>query len=225
MKTSLIVQARMTSTRLPGKVMKEVLGKPLLFYLVKRLQRVPDADLIIATTLNEADLPIAKLCESLKVKVFRGSEEDVLSRYARAAEKFGGDIIVRITADCPLIDPVIVDECIRKLIQTDSDYVSNTHQRTYPRGMDVEAMKRHVLEKMDSTAVDLYDREHVTPYILHHADQFKIGQITMASDLSDVRLTVDTIEDFKAVKKIIESLYLKNSNFSLKDILTLIGVQ
>jgi spore coat polysaccharide biosynthesis protein SpsF len=225
MKTTLIVQARMTSTRLPGKVMKQVLGKPLLFYLIERLKRVKDALIVIATTVNDEDLPIVDLSREMGIQVFRGSEEDVLSRYAQAAKKYGGDIIVRITADCPLIDPQIIDECILKLIQTDCDYVSNTHQRTYPKGMDVEAMKEFVLRSVNSLAVEPYDKEHVTSYIQNHPEKFKISQITMAPNLSNMRLTVDTEEDFEKVKSVIESLYLKNPEFSLQDILNTIGAE
>jgi len=149
MKVGIIVQARMTSTRLPGKVLRPVLGKPLLEYQIERLQRVRRADeLIIATTTKDTDQPIVDLAERLGIKVFRGSEEDVLSRYFYAAQENDLDVVVRITSDCPLIDPVVIDRVISAFLDktVNSDYVSNCLTRTFPRGMETEVFPFGLLE-------------------------------------------------------------------------------
>ncbi|NLX01599.1 MAG: NTP transferase domain-containing protein, partial [Syntrophomonadaceae bacterium] len=168
MKTVIIDQARMTSTRLPGKVMKEVLGKPLLEYQIERLKRTNEADeLVIATTTNNTDQPIVEICKRLGVAYYRGSEEDVLSRYYEAATKFGADVVVRVTSDCPLIDPTVVDKVIKHYKDNwdKYDYVSNTLTRTYPRGMDTEVFSYKVLQEVYYNAQEQPEREHVTPYI------------------------------------------------------------
>ncbi|HBQ25201.1 MAG TPA: acylneuraminate cytidylyltransferase, partial [Syntrophomonas sp.] len=168
MKTIIIVQARMTSTRLPGKVLKEVLGKPLLEYQIERLRQVRLADeLVIATTTNDTDQPIVELCEHLGGAYYRGSEEDVLSRYYEAATQFKADAVVRVTSDCSLIDPGVMDEVIGLYINNrdNYDYVSNTLERTYPRGLDTEVFSMAALEKAYKEAGEQPDREHVTLFM------------------------------------------------------------
>ena len=220
MSVAIVVQARMTSERLPGKVMKKVLEKPLLEFLLERLLRFQGVDLIVATTENEADQQIVDQCELMGVKCVRGSKNDVLTRYLQASE--GYDIVVRVTGDCPLIDPEIVREAIEKFLRGEYDFVSNTFVRTYPRGMDVEVMSRDLLEDLNGKDLKPSEREHVTLYIQSHADDFSIGQIAMEPNRSDVRLTVDTEEDFELIQRILEHLYKNNPHFRLADIMELL---
>lgn len=227
MKTVIISQARMTSTRLPGKVLKEVLNKPLLVYHIERLQRVASADeLVIATTTNMTDDPIADLCSRMGIGCYRGSEEDVLSRYYEAALTYKADIVVRVTSDCPMIDTGVVDRVIGYYKENCAqyDYVCNTLQRTYPRGMDTEVFSFRALEEASRYATAKPEREHVTPYLYHHPERFRLGNVAMDRDESRYRWTVDTIEDFTLIKKIIEALYPENPEFTLQDCLELLEV-
>ncbi|RYD06306.1 hypothetical protein N752_05280 [Desulforamulus aquiferis] len=178
MKTVIIVQARMTSTRLPGKVLKTVLGKALLEYQIERLKMVQLAEqIIIATTINSTDQPIIDLCQRLSVPYYRGSEDDVLARYYEAATLYGADAIVRVTSDCPLIDPTVIDEVIDYYISNECDYVSNTMDRTYPRGMDTEVFSYKVLKEAFKNAVELPEREHVTPFIYHRPEKYSLESV------------------------------------------------
>lgn len=225
MKVVIINQARMTSTRLPGKVLKEVLGKPLLEYQIERLRRIELADeLVIATTTNGTDQPIVDLCEKLGVSYYRGSENDVLSRYYEAAQKYGADIIVRVTSDCPLIDPAVIDKVIKYFLdhQGQYDYVSNVLKRTYPRGMDTEVFSFQVLQDINASAVNLLDREHVTRYIYQNPQKYRLGNVRDEEDHSDLRWTVDTQEDFEFIKMILEVIYSSKHMFSFYDCLMLL---
>ncbi|MDP2690678.1 MAG: glycosyltransferase family protein [Deltaproteobacteria bacterium] len=220
----MIIQARMTSTRLPGKVLKEVLGRPLLGYQIERLRRVKAADgVVVATTANEADGPIADLCARLSVPVFRGSEEDVLSRYYFAAREHGAETVVRLTSDCPLIDPAVVDRVIGFYIERrpDFDYVSNCLQRTYPRGMDTEVFSFKALEQAFNEAVERHDREHVTPFVYSRPRRFALANVAHGEDLSRYRWTVDTPEDFELIRLVIETLYPVKPGFAMEDVLAL----
>ncbi len=222
MKTVIIDQARMTSTRLPGKVMQEVLGKPLLAYQIERLRRVNEADeVVIATTTNNSDQPIVELCEDLGVAYYCGSEEDVLSRYYEAAVNFAADTVVRVTSDCPLIDPAVVDKVIKyyKNKRDNYDYVSNTLQRTYPRGMDTEVFSFKALEEAFLNAKEQPEREHVTPYICWHPERYRLHNVYYHEDQSRHRWTVDEIEDFLLIKNIIETIYPFKKQFNMEDVL------
>lgn len=221
-----IIQARMGSTRLPGKVLKKVLGKPLLQWIIQRLRRCKElTSVVVATTTLPEDNPIEALCLSESVDCFRGDSEDVLSRYIGAMRHFGTDIGVRITGDCPLIDPAIVDETIQLFLDPAShfDYVSNCVKRTYPRGLDVEVFSFDALEQAYRSATTKEEREHVTYYILTHPTLFNIGSMEQKEDLSSIRLTVDTEEDFLLVSKIIEGLAEKHPHFSLPEIIALLS--
>lgn len=219
-KVQIVIQARMGSTRLPGKVLKPIMQKPLLGYLIERLRRVMHPhSLLLATTTNFQDDILETFAKKQKIPVFRGSEEDVLDRYYQACCKFPAEIIVRITSDCPLMDPAIVDKAIDLLQKKAVDYVSNAQHRTYPRGMDVEVFTFRALKKAMEQATSPSDREHVTPYIYHHPDEFSLANLTYPKDLSDYRLTVDTPEDFLLISKIFENLYSINKNFTLEDIM------
>jgi spore coat polysaccharide biosynthesis protein SpsF len=225
MKVVIIVQARMTSTRLPGKVLKKVLDKPLLEYQIERLRRVKLADeVVIATTINETDEPIVQLCNSLSVPYFRGSEEDVLSRYYETAKAHQADLIARVTSDCPLIDPEVIDQVMKLYIdhQTEYDYVSNSLERTYPRGMDTEVFSFKALQEAFLEATALPDREHVTPFIHRQPQRYSLASVNYSENQSYHRWTVDTPEDFQLIKKIIEAIYPKLPDFTLRDCLNLL---
>ncbi len=219
-----IVQARMGSTRLPGKVLKEVLGKPLLGYLIDRVNNSRKIDdLVIATSVRESDDVIAAYCASHHVKCYRGSEDDVLSRYIEAAILNNADYIVRICSDSPLIDPAMLDEMVDEFLLNVPlyDYLSNTINQTYPLGMNAEIFSFGALQEAHLKGTLPCEREHVTPYIYGHPDRFKIGHKNLQTNLSKLRLTVDVAEDFVLVKCIIERLYPSNPNFGLSDILAL----
>ncbi|MCC5464039.1 glycosyltransferase family protein [Pelosinus baikalensis] len=224
MKTVIIVQARMTSTRLPGKVLKAVLGKPLLEYQIERLRRIESADeIVIATTTNDTDQPIVDLCNRLNLPYFRGSEEDVLARYYGAAIEHRADAIVRITSDCPVIDPGVINSIIGFYIENKNqyDYVSNSLKRTYPRGMDTEVFSFHCLQESFKEAQAGPDREHVTPFIYNNPSRFRLANVSHIEDQSKYRWTVDTPEDYELIRRIIENLYPLNHKFTLEDILQL----
>ncbi|OLP15642.1 acylneuraminate cytidylyltransferase [Leptolyngbya sp. 'hensonii'] len=228
MKVVIIVQARMTSTRLPGKVLLPVLGKPLLEYQLERLQRVTLADqVVVATTTNGTDQPIVDLCDRLGVPSFRGSELDVLGRYAGAALAFGAEGVVRVTSDCPLIDPLVIDQVIRldREQPDDYDYVANVSElvRTYPRGMDTEVFRAERLYQADREATLEPDREHVTPYIIRHAPEERRGLVRYDRDESRHRWTVDTPEDFELIRRMLEVLIPVKPEFTLEDGLALLS--
>ena len=223
MKTVIIVQARMTSTRLPGKVLKTVLGKTLLEYQIERLQRVKLADqIVIATTTNENDQSIIDLCQRISIPYYCGSEEDVLSRYYEAATLYKADTVVRLTSDCPLIDPTVIDEVINYFNKHKCDYISNTLDRTYPRGMDTEVFPYKILKEAFEKAIELPEREHVTPFIYHRPEQYCLESVKLITDQSQYRWTVDTPEDFELIEKILSVLYPANPEFSMQDCLELL---
>jgi len=220
-----IVQARMRSTRLPGKVLMTVLGKSLLGYLIDRMRkaRLID-DIVIATSVEPADDVIVKYCATHNVECFRGSEGDVLSRYFEAASVYHADFIVRVCSDSPLIDPLLIDELVEEYLTNfpKYDYLSNTLEQSYPLGMNVEMFSFESLEQANANGSQFYEREHVTPYIYGHPEIYKIGRKHYQPNLSAFRLTVDTPEDFEVIKAVIEKLYPGNPDFNLADIVALI---
>jgi len=219
----IIIQARMGSTRLPGKVLKKIMGKPLLAYQIERLQEVKSADgIIIATTDQEIDDPLEEYCCTIDLPTFRGSEHDVLDRYNSAAEQFEAQTVIRITGDCPLIDPAVVEQAIQLFQKGHYDYVSNVAERSYPRGMDVEVFSAQILAEAATTATDSWEREHVTPYLYHNPEKYRLGHFHYSKDESSHRWTVDTEEDFLLVKRILTSLYPEDPLFSLEDMLYLL---
>lgn len=225
-KVVIIVQARTGSTRLPGKILKEVRGKTLLEYLLERLKRVEKADEIcVATTTNPQEQPILDICSQMSVKAFRGSEEDVLERYFLAARNLSADAVVRVTSDCPLIDPVEIDKLIGYYLDNLGryDYVSHSLERSYPAGMEAELCSFGALKKIYQEAKSGPEREHVTLYLRENPKMFCLGNIRYKENQKDHRWTVDTPEDFELVAKIIENLYPVNPEFSLEDILNLLS--
>jgi len=220
-----IVQARMGSTRLPGKVLKVVEGKPLLEHLIDRLRFSKNIyKIVIAATVLKEDDAVEELCKKLGVECFRGSADDVLDRYYQAAIKYRADVIIRITADCPVIDPVIIDKMIGSYKREidEYDYFSNIYPtRTYPQGLDVEIFTFAALKETWKNAVNAPDKEHVTPYIHIHPEKFKIYNYKDKRDFSRYRWTVDTGEDLRLIKEIYGALYKKNKMFLYNDILKL----
>ncbi|MBK3494836.1 glycosyltransferase family protein [Viridibacillus sp. YIM B01967] len=215
-----IVQARMGSTRLPGKVMKEINGIPLLEYQIERMQRSKLIDEIVIATTSDNNDPIIQLCTKLNVSYFEGSEQDVLERYYNAAEQYDADLVVRMTSDCPLIDPEIIDSVIQYYCNNEYDYVSNTQTRTFPRGMDTEVFSMNALRSAFFNANEAYEREHVTPHLYLNSDKYTIGQyINSEKDISGFRLTVDTPEDFKLISIILLDLYKMDKHFDLEMII------
>ena len=215
-----IVQARMGSTRLPGKVLKKINNRFVLDYVIERLKFSDKInDVILATTTDKKDDVLETYAIEREVRYFRGSKEDVLSRYYHTAKKYGGEIIVRITSDCPLIDPEIVDNVINKHIDNKADYTSNVIKRTYPRGLDTEVFNFDVLSEAYKNANEKYQQEHVTSYMIEHPEKFKLQNIEAKGKLKrpDIRITVDTEEDFELIKKII--LHFNNLNFKTEDII------
>ncbi len=203
MRVVAIIQARMGSTRLPGKVLKDLGGETVLARVVSRTRRATLLDeAVVATSVLPADDTIARECEHLKVACFRGDEVDVLDRYYRAAQKFAADAVVRITADCPLIDPELVDTTIRTFLEQKADYANNTSPRTYPRGLDTEVFTFTGLERAWREAVKPYEREHVTPYFYEHPELFRVAFTRGERDYSAHRWTLDTPEDLELIRAI-----------------------
>ena len=223
-KIAAIIQARITSTRLPGKVLMDIEGKPMLWHVINRLKLSKKINEIILAIPNTKENDILeKFAKDNKVKYFKGSEEDVLSRYYEAAKEFKSDIVVRITSDCPLIDPQVVDLVIEKHLNSGADYTSNVLQRTFPRGLDIEVFNFKVLEKTQKEARKNYQREHVTPYIYEHPEIFELQHIEAKGKLRrpELRLTVDTKEDLKLIREIYRHLYKLRKIFYTEEIIDL----
>ncbi|MBI3855481.1 MAG: glycosyltransferase family protein [Planctomycetes bacterium] len=223
MKRVVIIQARMTSTRLPGKVLADLAGRPLLAQQIARLRASRETDdIVIATTVNASDDPLQDLARKEGVRWFRGDEQDVLSRYAGAAREARADLVVRITSDCPLVDAAEMDRVIRDLREhaTEADYAANTLERSYPRGLDTEAFFRDTLERVDRLGRSREAREHVT-WLIHRErpELFVRRSVRDAEDNSDLRWTVDTPEDLEVVRKIFAALNLGTRAATYREVL------
>lgn len=217
-KVNAIVTARMTSSRLPGKVLFDLAGKPSLQHIIERLRRSKYIDeVVIATTTNETDNPIIELCEKLECKYYRGSEHDVLSRVLEASREFDTDIIVDITGDCCVCDWNIVDELIENL--KDNSYCSNVIQRTFPRGLDAQVFWHKTLEIVALEVDNEVDIQHVTSWIYKNPknhEKYKKNNLILNEDHSNFRLTLDTEEDYQLLKFLFEAF--GDNLFSLNDI-------
>jgi len=218
-----IVQARMGATRLPGKVLEDLAGQPMLARVVDRTHQAKALDTVaVATTTQPVDDVIVRLCEERNWTYFRGSEEDVLDRYYQTSSALDADVVVRITADCPLIVPEIIDRIINEFLSyyPEVEYVSNTLVRTFPQGLDVEVMSFDALKRAWQENQNPAWREHVTPYIWRHPKKFKIRNVTNDIDYSYMRWTVDTIEDLTFVRKIYQ--HFQNDSFTWREVLYLL---
>jgi spore coat polysaccharide biosynthesis protein SpsF len=227
MRTVAIIQARMTSTRMPGKILSPILDKPMLELLIERLRRAQRLDDVwVATTDNATDDPTEELARGLGAGCFRGSELDVLDRVLKAAHAAAADVIVEITGDCPLIDPAVVDRLVDTYFANQYDYVSNVLHRTYPVGLDTQVFSTKVLERVASLTDDPVDHEHVSIYIYKHPQLFSLHNVESGlpdgEEVGRMRLTVDTPEDFALIKAIYEELYPSKPDFILPDILDLL---
>lgn len=219
-----IVQARSGSTRLPGKIFREFCGKPMLWHVINRLSNSSQINkIVIATTTASEDDITEKFCAENKIECYRGSIEDVLQRYYEAARYSGAEIIIRVTSDCPLIDPVIIDKMLKQFVSSVQtiDYMSNVVERTFPRGLDTEIITFDSLSKAAVEAAGAFDREHVTPYIYNNPHKFRIRSFINEKDYSHYRLTVDTIEDFDLITRIYNELYDPDKLILLDDIIDL----
>lgn len=203
-----IIQARMSSTRLPGKVLMNIDKKfPALFYTVEQLKNSKlQEKIVIATSNNQEDNDIEKFCRKYNIKCFRGSLENVLDRYYQCAKEFGITTIVRIPADKPLIDPEIVDEVIQKFKENSFDCVTNFQPSTIPSGTEVEIFSFSALETAWKNASSAFDKEHVTPYIYKNKEQFKIFNVVNKEDLSNFRWALDYKEDLELIRKIVKKI-------------------
>lgn len=219
-----IVQARMGSSRLPGKILRDICGEPMLVRVVERARKAELLDqVVIATSVACEDDAVEALCKDRGYSLARGSEQDVLDRYLQAARQFQADVVVRITGDCPLIDPGVVDQTIKAFLDArpDVQYASNRIQRTYPIGLDVEVFWRDLLEQAAVDAREKYQREHVTPYFYDPEGRFAVIAVHAEQDHGTLRWTVDTMEDLTLVREIYARLGAE-SVFSWHDILALL---
>lgn len=223
MKILTIIQARMTSSRLPGKVLRPILGEPMMGRQIERLRRSRNLGrLVVATSTDPTDDVIATYCETIGVPTHRGSLQDVLGRYAGALEALGpADHVVRLTADCPLADWRVIDDCIALHLESGADYTSNTVDRWFPRGLDVEVFRSDLLPLIARDAADPYEREHVTPFFYRHPERFVLKQLVQDGYQGNLRWTVDTPEDFDFTTRVYETLYPRNPAFLSEDIVAL----
>jgi len=221
MNTVAVIQARMGSSRLPGKVLMDLGGETTLARVVRRLQRSRQVTkIVVATTTARGDQAIIRECEHLQVVCFRGEEQDVLDRYYQAASANAADAVVRVTSDCPLIDPELVDETVEVFRDEHADYASNVFPRTYPRGLDTEVFSFDALDRAWREAREAHQREHVTPYLYEHPQIFKLASLSGAADYSRYRWTLDTREDLELLRAIY-SRFDGRDDFSWKEVLRL----
>lgn len=224
MKVVAIVQARMGSSRLPGKVMLDLAGETVLGRCIRRLQRASTLDaVVVATTTNEMDQAIVDYCAKKKWPVIRGSESDVLARYFQAASQHEADVVVRVTSDCPIIEPMLVDQVVNTFMEQAPrvDYVANTlPPRNFPRGLDTEVFSFESLTRAHQSATGSAEREHVTPYIWQNPTEFRLDRIGYEENLSAMRWTVDTLEDYELIRRIYH--HIGHDEFSWQDVLHLL---
>ncbi|ADK84392.1 acylneuraminate cytidylyltransferase [Desulfarculus baarsii DSM 2075] len=219
-----ILQARMGSSRLPGKVLMPILGRPMLELELERLGRARCLDkIIVATSDHPADEPIAALADRLGLECFRGSQDDVLDRYYQAARRWRPRYVARITGDCPLIDPALVDRLADFFLEGGHDLACNTIRPTFPDGLDAWVMTFEALENAWRNAVLPSEREHVTQYIQNRPRQFKLGNLEGRPDLSHLRWTVDEPEDLLFARQVYQALYPRNPAFTTQDVLDLLA--
>ena len=202
----MVIQARMGSTRLPGKVLADLGGRPLLGLQLARLERLADAEIVVATSDLPGDDPVAALADECGVACVRGPEADVLSRIALAVATHPSEEVVRLTADCPLTDPGLVEAVLALRRATDADYAGNTLIRTFPDGLDVEVMTATTFATVDRDATEPLDREHVTRFVLRHPERFRSANLRSPRALAAERWTVDTSEDLDRVRAIVADL-------------------
>lgn len=218
-----ILQGRLSSTRLPGKVLKDLHGSPMIIRQIERLRNSNKIDkLVVATSVDSTDDELARVLHSEGVEVRRGSLDDVVQRFGKVVDEFNPGIIVRLTADCPLTDPNIIDQVIDSHIKTGADYSSNTLVPTYPDGLDIECISVGAFNKMRTLNLSESEKEHVTMAIYSNPDMFTLNSVSQIIDLSHLRWTVDVQEDLNFVRRIYQHLYDENKNFGQTEILELL---
>lgn len=228
-KIVIVVQARMSSSRLPGKVLMPILGKTLLYRMIERLQMIKhQAQIVIATSTHQSDDIIETEAAQIGVPCYRGSLDNCLDRHYQAGKKYNADIVIKIPSDCPLIDPRIIDEVLTFYFDHEGEYdfVSNLHPATFPDGNDVEIMTMPCLERTQKEASRPLELEHTTPYIWENPDKFKIANVTWSTGLDysmSHRFTIDYPEDYQFIKRVYEELYPAKADFSCDDILALLN--
>jgi spore coat polysaccharide biosynthesis protein SpsF (cytidylyltransferase family) len=224
MNTLGVVQARVSSSRLPGKVLQPIVGRPMLRHEIDRVRRARSLDaLVVATSVDASDDPIAALCADADVRCFRGSLNDVLDRIYQAARGDRPRVVVRLTGDCPLADPALIDGVVELFRASDFDLVATAD--TFPDGLDVEAIRYEALEDAWKHATRPSDREHVTRFVRRQPERFRIGRYPSAANLSHLRWTVDEPEDFDFVRRVYEALYPRNPEFGTDEVLALLASQ
>lgn len=227
-KVGVVIQARMGSTRLPGKVMKLLGDRPVLWHVVERVKQSKLIDMIIvATTNSDEDNTIVEFCKKNSINYYRGSEKDVLDRYYKTAKYYKLDAIIRVTSDCPIIDSIVIDKLVKTYLDNKEqlDYVSNSMIRTYPRGLECSIFSMEALKESWENATKEYHKEHVVMYIREHKEKFKIMNICNDKMLSNYRWTLDTKEDYIFLKCIYNNLYKSGSIFTTNDVLELLKEQ
>ena len=226
MNTGIIVQARIKSTRLPSKILKKILGKPILILELERIKKIMNIDeIIVVIPISPGDEIIEEIVYKYdkSIKVFKGSENDVLDRYFKAAQLFKLDNIVRITSDCPLIDPKVSNLVIKKFFENNCDYCSNVEPRTFPYGLETEIFSYNILNKIWQKVKRSDEREHVTLYIRKHLNEFKFQNVTNSIDLTNLRWMLDYQRDFDFIQEVYKKLYnVKKDIFYMEDILNLL---
>jgi spore coat polysaccharide biosynthesis protein SpsF len=221
-----ILQARFSSSRLPGKVLKPILDKPMLLHQIERIQNSKRIDkLVVATSTEKSDDGIEKMCLDNNIEVFRGNLDNVLNRFYQCAKLYNPEHVVRLTGDCPLADWQAIDQTIQYHIKGKYDYVNNRSKPAFPDGLDVEVITYSALKSACDNAVFPSEKEHVTLYVRHRKNKFKLGYFHSTKDLSHMRWTVDEPEDFILVEKIYKNLYKDNPKFLMKDVLELLNNQ
>lgn len=217
-----IIQARMASTRLPGKILADLAGKPLLYHVVSRTKQAGTLNrVVVATTDKPSDNETGKCCDKIGVDCFRGSEDDVLDRFYQAGRFFKADVIVRVTADCPLLDPGVIDHVVDVFKKGKYDYVANVIEPTYPDGLDTEVFSFAALERARNKAALKSEREHVTPFIRKSSNSFRLANVKNAVDLSAMRWTVDEPADLDFVR-CVYAFFGSNHLFGMADIVALL---
>lgn len=218
-----LLQARTSSSRLPAKVLRPLLGVPMILRQIERIRRASKIGrLVLVTSTDPSDDQLAALCAEQGVDCHRGSLNDVLDRFYQAASRFGAANIVRLTGDCPLTDPDVIDRTIDAFLQGDYDYLSNALHPSFPDGLDVEVCRFETLATAWREAVLPSQREHVMPFIYQHPERFRIGYYRHTQDLSHLRWTVDQPADFAFVEAVYERLYPAKPDFGMQDVLTLL---
>ncbi len=218
-----ILQARCSSRRLPGKVLKPILGQPMLLRQIERLRHSRHLDrLVVATSDDPSDDALAATCMAMGIECYRGSLNDVLDRFHAAAMAFGASDVVRLTGDCPLADPAVIDHVIERYRESGVDYASNALVPSYPDGLDVEVFRLGALEAAWREARLPSEREHVTPFLYNHPERFRILKVVAEKDFSAMRWTVDNPEDFALVSAVYEALYPLKPDFAMADIIELL---